>query len=379
MGNCIFEVHYHTPREEDKKSVQLKTSQEKESYSIRSARIREKEDIIKNKLNEKISELGHIIHLKQYEQIINKSNRLYISKNKLNYINYFPKDSITYFSFPIQFKNNNVYYGNWNENSEMEGYGVYYINDQKVVIEGIWIRGNNIFGRIFFPNGDIYEGEMRNSVPDGKGQISFSNGESYKGDFFLGEMTGKGTFIFADKTIYKGGIKNGVFNDEGIIKWMNGTEYHGYFADSFLCGKGKLFNIQGEEYDGDFDKNEFNGHGIYLFNNGDQYEGTFEYGIKKGKGRYKRNDKVTFEGFWNDDLPNGKGIISYKRNKIKGFWRNGTLNGNPEIEEGDINIFNNLDLDIKPDTVNLCPNSLPHLATGDTSISQFIPKNNSFM
>ena len=378
MGNCVFEIHYHTPGGGNKNIKKLKDSQEKDTYSIKSARVKEKEDLIKNKLNEKIPQLGKIIHLREYEQLINENIILYISKNKLNYKNYLPNNSITYLSFPIKFENNNVYYGNWNENSEMEGYGVYYINDQKVVTEGIWIKGNIIFGRIFFPNGDIYEGEMKNSVPDGKGKISFSNGENYIGDFVLGEMTGNGTFIFADKTIYKGGIKNGVFNNEGILKWNNGTEYHGYFVDSLLCGKGKIFNIQGEEYDGDFDKNEFNGHGIYLFNNGDQYEGNFEYGIKKGKGRYKRNDKITFEGFWNDDLPNGKGTISYKGNKIKGYWRNGTLIGSPEIEEGNIEIFNNIDLDIKPDKVNIYPNSLPHLATGDASTSQFIPTN-SFM
>ena len=378
MGNCVFEIYYHTPKEGNKNFEQLKTSQENETYSIISVRIREKEDIIKNKLNDKIPELGEIIHLKQYEQLINESIRSYISKNKLNYKNYIPDNLITYFSFPIKFENNNIYYGNWNENIEMEGYGVYYINNQKVVTEGVWIKGNIIFGRIFFPNGDIYEGEMKNSVPYGKGKISFSNGESYKGDFILGEMIGKGTFIFSDKTIYKGGIKNGIFNDEGIMKWINGTEYHGNFEDSFLCGKGKIFNIQGEEYEGDFDKNEFNGHGIYLFNNGDEYEGNFEYGIKKGKGRYKRNDKITFEGFWNDDLPNGKGIISYKGNKINGYWRNGNLIGSPVIEKGDINIFNNIDLDIKPDKINIYPNSLPHLGTGDTSVSQFIP-NNSFV
>jgi hypothetical protein len=336
---------------------------------------REKENEIKINLNQKIPELGKIIHIKEYEQLINENILLKIKKNKLNFKNYLPNDLVTYYSFPIQFKNNNIYYGNWNKNNEMEGYGIYYINDQKVVTEGIWIKGSIIFGRIFFPNGNLYEGEMKNSVPDGVGKIFFSNGESYTGQFRMGEITGKGNFIFADKTTYKGGVKNGVFHGEGKIKWSNGTEYHGNFIDSTLNGKGKIFNIQGEEYEGFFDKNEFHGEGIYSFSNGDIYEGNFEYGIKKGKGKYKRNDNIIFEGNWNDDLPNGNGTIYYKEHTLKGFWRNGNIIGTPEIERRNINLFDNIDLNIRPYKANINPNSLPHICITDNNVSQFIQSN----
>jgi hypothetical protein len=374
MGHCLFEIHYHANLPENKS---LSGSRQYRSTEITSkSKEREVIDNIKNKLNDKITEFGKIIHLKEYENNINENIRMYIAKNKLNYRNYMRRDSNTYFSFPIKFENNNIYYGNWNDNIEMDGYGIYFVNDQKVVTEGIWNRGNIIFGRIFFPNGDIYEGEMKNSVPDGVGKISFSNGESYEGNFILGEMSGEGTFIFADKTIYKGGIKNGIFNGKGIIIWNNGIKYEGHFLDSLLCGNGKISNSQGEEYVGNFDKNEFNGKGVYSFNNGDQYEGNFEYGLKKGKGIYRRNDKIVFEGHWRDDLPNGEGFILYKGNKLKGFWRNGTFVGSPEIEEGNLENFNNIEYNIVPERANISPNSLPHLTTYDSNTSQFIPNNN---
>jgi hypothetical protein len=371
MGHCLFEIHYHANLPENKS---LSESKQYKSTEITSkSKQREMVDNIKNKLNDKISEFGKIIHLKEYENNINENIRMYIAKNKLNYRNYMKRDSNTYFSFPIKFENNNIYYGNWNDNIEMDGYGIYFVNEQKVVTEGIWNRGNIIFGRIFFPNGDIYEGEMKNSVPDGVGKISFSNGESYEGNFILGEMSGEGTFIFADKTIYKGGIKNGVFNGKGIMIWNNGIKYDGHFLDSLLCGNGKISNGQGEEYVGNFDKNEFNGKGVYTFNNGDQYEGNFEYGLKKGKGIYKRNNETVFEGHWSEDLPNGEGFIYYQGKKLKGFWRNGTLIRSPEIEEEN---FQNIECDIVPERANISPNSLPHLITCDSSTSQFIPNNN---
>ena len=364
MGHCLFEIHYHTNLQENKSSNGSR--QYKNSEITSRSKGKEIVDNIKNKLNDKISEFGKIIHLRDYENNINENIRMYIAKNKLNYRKYMKRDSNTYYSFPIKFENNNIYYGNWNESIEMDGYGIYFVNEQKVVTEGIWDKGNIIFGRIFFPNGDIYEGEMKNSVPDGVGKISFSNGESYQGDFILGEMSGNGTFIFADKTIYKGGIKNGIFNGEGIIKWNNGTIYNGHFLDSLLCGNGKISNIQGEEYVGNFDKNEFNGKGIYSFSNGDKYEGNFEYGLKKGKGIYQRSD----------NLPNGEGFIYYQGNKLKGFWRNGTLIGSLEIDEGNLENFKNIDSDIIPERANILPNSLPHLTTVDSSISQFSPNNN---
>ena len=152
-------LYFHSDKKNDKFSITPRSSQGNDFLNLTSSRTNEKEKEIKNNFNKKIPELGKIIHIRDYEGLISEKIRLKISKNKLNYKKYLQKELITYNSFPIQFKNENVYYGNWNQNNEMEGYGIYYINEQKVVTEGIWIKGNIIFGRIFFPNGKIYEGE----------------------------------------------------------------------------------------------------------------------------------------------------------------------------------------------------------------------------
>ena len=318
------------------------------------------EEIISSAI-ERNHHLDTHLSINEFKKKISNEILNYINNHKLNYQFYFPSSFIALKSKPIQFKNGNIYHGSWNEEGEMEGYGIYLIKDKNVVVEGIWKKGNNIYGRIFFPNKDKYEGYIENSLPHGKGIIFFANNEIYNGDFVEGEMTGIGTFIYIDKSYFSGKIKNGIFNGEGSMKWINGTEYYGNFSDSIICGKGIMYNnIWGEKYIGNFDKNEIHGKGVYYYNNGDIYDGNFEYGIKKGKGIYKRFNNAEFDLEWDDDLANGKGVVTYNNNVLEGLWRNGKI-VEKKIIKGDIDIFNNIDLNIKPIKRRIFLSSLPHL------------------
>ena len=384
--SCKFcEIHYHENKAEANidnlngsqtnnndriKEIKSDLSQ----ISIDETRLKQ----IKNNFQKKLPEIGLKISENEFKNIITENINNYMETNKIDIpqtMNF--KNNSIFQSEPIKFKNNNIYYGNWNENYQMEGYGKYYINDRKIIIEGIWENGRIIYGRIFFQNNDIYEGYINNSLPDGKGEIIYSNGDRYKGDFKNGELTGIGIYIFSDKTQYNGNIVNGIFNGKGIMKWINGTEYNGLFSESYLNGEGIIKNSRNEEYKGMFEKNEFNGKGTYCYNNGDKYEGNFEYGIKKGNGKYiRKNDNVSFEGNWNDDLPNGSGIITYNGKSIKCFYRNGVFIGNSDNENNDV-IFDKIEKNIKPGKITILPSSLPHLCNiGDTSatnMSQYVP------
>lgn len=371
MGNCVWEIHYHKEKREiifnNQKTPETKLKNNNEAKS-------DEEIFIKS--IEKTSSLGTYIHISDYKKVLNQNILKYIETHKLNYHEYFNFSPSNIFKAnPIQFQNGNIYYGNWNENGEMEGYGIYYIKNKDVITEGIWKKGNNIFGRIFFPNGDIYEGDIKNSLPHGVGTMEMISGERYKGDFVNGNMTGRGTYIFQDKSYYCGEIENGIFNGEGSMKWNNEIEYHGNFVNSSLSGKGKMYNnIMGDKYIGNFNNNEFNGIGTYYYQNGDIYEGNYEYGKKEGKGIYKRNDHIEFDLIWNDDLPNGTGFAIFDKNKIKALWRNGNIL-DIELIEGNIDIFREINLNVKPNKGILNTSSLPHLAINDNEISQFTVRN----
>lgn len=386
MG-CQCELHIH-PNENEANTNQLNNSSQvndscrlqgikSDLKSDTNSKISEKDKQIKlksfrNNFQQKLPELGNVIPLNEYNKLITPKINNYIQNNKLNASNYCRSNVSTFQYEPIKFKNNNIYYGNWNDNSQMEGHGIYYLQDRNIITEGVWVKGNIVYGRIFFQNGDIYEGEMKNSLPEGNGHITYKNGDKYIGNFKQGDLNGKGQYIFSDGTKYDGYIENGYFNGKGTMIWDNGTRYDGYFSDSSLCGEGKLINSNGNEsYIGNFDKNEFNGKGAYSYLNGDRYEGNFEYGIKRGEGRYFRNDNVEFEGFWNNDLPNGNGIITYRGNSLKGFWRNGIFI-NSENNGQNLEIFSDIDKDIKPFKTTIIPSSLSHLPILDNNVSQFI-------
>lgn len=46
-----------------------------------------------------------------------------------------------------------------------------------------------------FRNGDVYEGELKNDQPNGRGVYRFKNGSYYDGEFQDGKFDGKGKLI----------------------------------------------------------------------------------------------------------------------------------------------------------------------------------------
>lgn len=48
---------------------------------------------------------------------------------------------------------------------------------------------------IVFKNGDLYEGQVLNEQPHGKGKYKFSNGSHYQGEFKNGKFHGQGRLV----------------------------------------------------------------------------------------------------------------------------------------------------------------------------------------
>lgn len=283
------------------------------------------------------------------------------------------KDKNSHNMKPIEFTNGNIYHGQWNKNFEMDGYGKYYLKDERILAEGLWDKGELKFARIFYPNGDIYEGEMLDSFYNGKGKLILQNKDTYIGQFEKGEKNGEGKMIFNDGTEYNGNFINNTFNGNGNMKWQNGIEYKGNFSENFLEGEGVLIdNNNGEKYEGNFSKNLFHGKGKYTYTNGDEYDGDFEYGIRKGKGTYKKKDGFLFEGLWDNNIPNGFGKIAYNDNALRCNFHNGNLiyksiNKNAEsLDDNDYNFFNQ--------PMNLSTIKFSHLENNEVSSSQYKPE-----
>ena len=366
MGNCKCLIYIHDKGELHPDDFRLSQTPNS-NLIISSDPLLDLSKFKSNFERSKLSQIGSYITKEEFYSHIKDEIKDFIENNKLTIPKEYEITNKKYHLEPILFKNGNIYFGEWNENFELEGYGKYYLTDQDILIEGIWKKGNNIYARIFYKDGERYTGEISDSEYHGEGEYISSNGEIYKGDFINGKKNGYGKFYFRDGVTYNGGVNDGLFAGKGEIKWADGTKYNGYFNNSVLSGFGYLINVNGDKYEGYFDNNFFNGDGVYLYKNGEKYEGKFLYGVMTGKGKFYRLDGIIFDGNFNDDLPNGNGNILYQNNVLNVKYRNGKITENPIIIRGNMDDFKGIDLSIIPMRPLMSKKKLSHLIYQDIS------------
>ena len=129
----------------------------------------------------------------------------------------------------------------------------------------------NYFG---FKNLDaVYEGEVKNNLPHGKGKLIYSHDKKSK----LEQMTFEGTFEEGEPIT-------------GKLCDMFGAIYEGeftsYTADdgTVLDGRGKMISELGDVYTGGWSSGEKNGHGIMEYADGRMFEGLWiDNSVSEGK------------------------------------------------------------------------------------------------
>jgi hypothetical protein len=199
------------------------------------------------------------------------------------------------------------YYNNKNEEITLNEYN------------GIPKSGN---GKINF-GGDIYDGNLENGKPNGKGVYTFVNGNVYEGDFVDGMFDGKGTKKWKNGSSYTGDFKKDKMNGKGIYKFANGTTYDGSFVDDQFEGQGIKKFVNGVTYEGQFKKDEFSGIGVYKWGNGNTYKGEFKNDMFNGKGTIIKLNGYYKKGEYKDDEgsnlkyynPSGKEIMEEEYDK----------------------------------------------------------------
>ena len=113
--------------------------------------------------------------------------------------------------------------------------------------------------------------------------------------------------------------------------------------------------------------------GKYIYNNGNSYEGQFVYGQKKGKGVYKCINLYEYDGDWDIDLPCGVGKLSNwdKSGVIKSTWRYGNIMEDPIYEKGSNEYFENINLNVIPDKMELNIRDLTNIENTETQSTQY--------
>lgn len=154
--------------------------------------------------------------------------------------------------------------------------------------------------------GGMYDGDIEEGVPHGKGLLTYSTQHTYDGEWNKGNSHGKG---IATGTITSGSHK-------GQFK------YDGYWLDDMMAGRGKFTWPNGDVYDGDWSNDKPNGMGIYTFKeSGARYVGQMKDGKRHGYGTYNFKDGSKYEGEWRHDTRCGKGVELFSNsNKYEGYW-----------------------------------------------------------
>ena len=95
-----------------------------------------------------------------------------------------------------------------------------------------------------YPNGNRYEGALRDGVPHGRGvlllaPISPRRLPRYEGDWSNGKMHGRGSYYFSDGARYVGRWSNDLMHGYGIYYYADGSRYEGQWQNNVrLTGKG---------------------------------------------------------------------------------------------------------------------------------------------
>ena len=208
------------------------------------------------------------------------------------------------------------------------------ILDDKSIYYGEYNTEKNIKegrGILIWPNGAKYTGYFQNNMQNIKGKIYHADGDIYEGEWLDDKANGEGKYI-RKGLIYEGQWKNDRQNGHGIEKLDDGSYYEGDFVNGKKEGKGKYVWADGSSYIGEFKDNAFNGKGKYIWDNRREYDGDWVKGKMEGKGIFKWPDGRRFEGNYVNDKKEGYGEYFFSDGKIfKGMWKNGLQNGEGEM------------------------------------------------
>jgi hypothetical protein len=137
----------------------------------------------------------------------------------------------------------------------------------------------------FYPDGNIFKGQMDNNKPNGFGFTFKSNGEIYRGGYKNGAAHGNGVLIKTDGSIYQGQFVDGQGDGIGALVKLNGDIYYGQFFDSHPEGLGILVKYGQFIFKGNIINGKGEGRGIVITESNMVYSGEFKQGRIHGYGR----------------------------------------------------------------------------------------------
>ena len=219
--------------------------------------------------------------------------------------------------------------------------------------EGEYIDGvPNGRGTLMIPNYAIYVGEFKDGKPNGQGRITSKDGHSYVGEFKDGVPDGKGVSKLPDGTLYVGQAKNGKFYHTGTKTLSDGSKYQGDLEENKMHGHGIVALSDGRRFDGEFRDGQQLGKGTLTYPDGRLDDGDFENFALNGRGTQTTKEGFKYTGEFHDGSRHGRGIAEFTPDNkdgqasaksalswsYDGEWKDDKIHGRGKFtdEEGDV-------------------------------------------
>ena len=180
---------------------------------------------------------------------------------------------------------------------------------------------------------DIYEGDFRNGLPNGRGIFIFGNDMRYEGMVKDGLPHGTGLFFYGLQGEYSaryyGQIADGLASGRGSFIYASCTiyldsphcdRYDGQFRTGLPHGQGTFTfsdctvvegQVRCKRLSGQFFRGQPNGPGTLTFTNGDRCQGQFNDLTLSGRANCSYGNGDGYSGELRDGRPHGIGTMRY--------------------------------------------------------------------
>lgn len=190
----------------------------------------------------------------------------------------------------------------WEDSSKLKGY----------------FKDSKLNGIVYFYNcgndSSTFFGEYKNNIPHGYG-IYNRKGYTLEGSCWTKNILNDvGVAIWEEGEIYEGEFKNSVKEGIGLYRWADGTSYIGEFKKNKVSGFGKISFSNGNTYEGEFNEGFLSGWGKFVWDDGKYYIGNYLKDKKHGFGIFvwSLEPLIALIGFWNQGKQNGVNVKLFK-------------------------------------------------------------------
>jgi len=150
-----------------------------------------------------------------------------------------PEDEANSYYGPIKIlSENSIFIGQMNSSHDREGRGIQFLHDGSFY-EGYFLQDSTSrSGRLIFPDGDVYTGELLNNSLNGYGTYEGIDGRKITGYFLEDKNHGECFEEWPDGSSYRGLYEHGKKEGHGEFKCCNGDKYVGNFSADLWSGEG---------------------------------------------------------------------------------------------------------------------------------------------